>query len=284
MVAVATALRPFPCKKCNQSFTKGSDLKRHAPKHWSKKRREDAKYPCEFPGCKHKSLQLSNLKTHMYKKHFNIQNKKCPDCVFKTADASELTRHKINKHLYVPKRRLPRQRTIPSADSMIDDDSGDEDKDEKGNIVMDSLNFPRRPPFIASSSCTGSSMAVDTPPASSHNADVDSDIDMPVAISPLPPPSPVSMCYTPPPTTIAPVCFSSPPLNVDSDMPSPAPSSYCRSITYIPQPTNRDQTGDIHLPSPPRSTSPRLSPNLLLGLPAELFIMGPRDCQLPRIM
>ncbi|KAK0439514.1 uncharacterized protein EV420DRAFT_1583616 [Desarmillaria tabescens] len=299
MVAVATELRPFPCPKCNLSFTKHHDLKRHRVLHLSKEAREAAKYPCKFADCKHKTLQLSNLKIHMNKVHYNKKNKKCPDpaCNYRTADSSELTRHRIDIHKYVPPYRLPRQKPVPRDDSMFDDDSTheDKDKDAKDDVDMESADLAHQPPSMTSSSSAGSSMALDTPPPSHHNANVDFDIDVPVTVFPLPPPSPVSMgsrhsmSYTPPPHIIAssaPVCFSSPPRKFDSDMPSPARSSPCRSMIYTPSAMDAVQADDIYLPLPPRSPSlrPSMTSTLRLGLPAELFITGPSDCQLRPIM
>ncbi|KAK0421676.1 hypothetical protein EV421DRAFT_2043728 [Armillaria borealis] len=296
MVAIATALRPYPClhPKCVKGFTKASDLKRHEKLHLPKEKLDAVKYRCKFPGCNHMSLQRSNLQTHMNKMHYNVKNKKCSDCNFETADSSELTRHRSGAHSYTPKKRLPRQKNI-SGNGTIDEDycdeSEDEDEEKGEDTDMGSLESPPSPRSMASSSGTSLGMELDTPPFDNHSVDID------MAVFPVPPPSPAStgsrhsMSYTPPPVATglapAPLHVASPPRNTDSDMLPPhssSPPSHYRSMSYTPPPTKTRPTDRAYLPSPPRSPSPYTSATSLLGLPAELFITGPRDCQLPRIM
>ncbi|KAK0184395.1 hypothetical protein F5146DRAFT_1228782 [Armillaria mellea] len=292
MVGVATALRPYPCLdvKCKKSFTREWDLKRHGKTHFPKEKMEAIKYPCTFPGCHHKSLQLTNLKTHMNKKHYNVKNRECSFCAFKTADASALTRHKIDAHRYKSKKRLPRQKS----DGTTGEDSCDKGQGEgKGeDIVMasQSLELPPSPQSMTSDGAGNSGMELDTPPLDNHN--VGADVDM--ADVPVPLPSPTfsssrcSTSYAPPPSlTSAPCYVASPPRDTDSDLPprSSSPPSHHRSMSYTPPPTKTRLVPDrAYLPSPPRSPSPHTSATSLLGLPAELFITGPKDCQLPRIM
>ncbi|KAK0220791.1 hypothetical protein EDD85DRAFT_274844 [Armillaria nabsnona] len=297
MVAVATVLRPYPClhSKCIKGFTKASDLKRHEKLHLPKEELDAVKFRCKFPGCNNMSLQLSNLKTHMNKMHYNVKNKKCSECGFKTADSSELTRHRSGAHKYTPKKRLPRQKNI-NCDGTIDEDYCDEDEDEdkREDIDMASPESPRSPQSMTSSSGTSLGMEFDTPPPDNDRVNVNLDIDM--AVFPVPPPSPAStgsrhsMCYTPPPAVTgrpALLHVASPSRNTDSDILPPhssTPSSHYRLISYVPPPSKTRPSDRTYLPSPPRSPSPHTSATSLLGLPAELFITGPRDCQLPRIM
>ncbi|PBK94218.1 hypothetical protein ARMGADRAFT_1029373 [Armillaria gallica] len=299
MVAVATASRPYPClhPKCKKSFTKGSDLKRHEKLHLPKEELDAVKFRCKFPGCNNTSLQLSNLKTHMNKMHYNVKNKKCSECGFKTADSSELTRHRSCAHKYTPKKRLSRQKNIGDDGTIGEDycdEGGDGDEDKREDIDMALPESPPTPQSMTSSSGTSLGMELYTPPHDNHRVNVNIDIDM--AVIPVPPPSPAftgsrhSMCYTPPPAATsppAPLYVASPPRNTDSDMMplhSSAPSSHHGSMSYAPPPSKTRPTDRAYLPSPPRSPSPRTSTTSLLGLPAELFITGPRDCQLPRIM
>lgn len=221
---------------------------------------------------------------------YNVKNKKCSECGFKTADSSELTRHRSGAHKYTPKKRLPRQKNI-SGDGTIDEDYCDEGEDEE-DIDMASLESPPSPQSMASSSGTSLGMELDTPPPDNQRVNVNLDM----AVFPVPPPSPAStgsdhsMCYTPPPAATSPAALLhvvSQPRNTDSDMLPPhssAPSSHCRSMSYAPPPSKTRPTDRAYLPSPPRSPSPHTSATSLLGLPVELFITGPRDCQLPRIM
>ncbi|PBK68097.1 hypothetical protein ARMSODRAFT_976363 [Armillaria solidipes] len=285
MVAVATALRPYPClhPKCVKGFTKASDLKRHEKLHLPKEKL-DAVYINFVP--------IPFLEVADFTGHYNVKNKKCSDCNFETADSSELTRHRSGAHNYTPKKRLPRQKNT-SGNGAVDEDYCDEGEDEdKGeDIDMTSVESPRSPQSMASSSGTSLGMELDTPLLDNHSVDVD------MAVFPVPPPSPAStgsrhsMCYTPPPAATGlaptPLHVASPPRNTDSDMLPPhssSPPSHYRSMSYTPPPTKTRPTDRAYLPSPPRSPSPYTSATSLLGLPAELFITGPRDCQLPRIM
>ncbi|KAK0214319.1 hypothetical protein IW262DRAFT_1300421 [Armillaria fumosa] len=215
-------------------------------------------------------MPLSNLRTHMNKMHYKIKNKRCSLCTFKTADSSQLTRHKKDKHGYEPKERLARQSSKKTGKN--------EDKVE--DVGMASPESPR--------SGTSLGMELDVPPLDNYSVDFD------MAIVPVSAPSPASMgvCrstpYTPPPGLApAPLYVASLPSDNDYMLPprSPSPLSNYRSISYSPPPTEKRPTDRAYyLPSPPRSPSPHTSATSLLGLPAELFITGPRDCQLPRIM
>ncbi|KAK0482006.1 hypothetical protein EDD18DRAFT_1112808 [Armillaria luteobubalina] len=273
MPGVASAFRPHPCpeRKCKKSFTKKYDLMRHGILHLGKKEKE-ALYlyfsllsfleSADFPG-QHASLHIPRL--------YNIKNKTCSLCTFKTADSSELTRHKIGQHGYEPKERLVRQTGNET----------DENEDKAESVGMASPESPR--------SVTSLGMELDTPPLENHSVGVD------MAVVPVSAPTPASMgvCRltpsTPPPGLApAPLYVASPPSDNDSDMlppHSPSPLSDYRSMSYrVPPMETRPTDQACYLPSPPRSPSPHTSATSLLGLPAELFITGPRDCQLPRIM
>ncbi|KAK0468602.1 hypothetical protein IW261DRAFT_1518388 [Armillaria novae-zelandiae] len=275
MPGVVTALRPHACleDECDKSFTKQYDLSRHQKLHLTEEEKDALMHHCKAPGCKTKCLQLSNLTIHMNKMHYKIKNKECSFCTYKTADSSKLTRHKILKHKYKPKKRLSRQ-------------SNNKIRKKKTNVEdvdMASLESPR------SGTSLGMELdSVDTPPLDNHSVDID------MAVFPVHPPSPASTgIHLSTPSTLPPSlestspCVASPPSDTDSDMlppRSPSPPSHHLPISYSPPPTKAHPTDRAYyLPSPPRSPSSHSSATLL-GLPAELFITGPKDCQLPRIM
>ncbi|KAK7053738.1 transcriptional repressor CTCF-like protein [Favolaschia claudopus] len=86
------------CATCGIILARSSDLPRHMLTH--AKNKEDLMYGCPFPECGHKTLQKSNLETHI-RIHTNIRPLECPAilpdgsrCTFTTSDPSSLHRHK----------------------------------------------------------------------------------------------------------------------------------------------------------------------------------------------
>ncbi|KAF8173884.1 hypothetical protein K438DRAFT_1940138 [Mycena galopus ATCC 62051] len=94
--------RGATCATCGITLTRAADLPRHEKTHASNK--EDFMFQCPFPDCGHKTLQKSNLETHI-RKHTNARPLECPmllpsgaRCNFTTSDPSSLHRHKKRKH------------------------------------------------------------------------------------------------------------------------------------------------------------------------------------------
>ncbi|KAJ7066472.1 hypothetical protein C8F01DRAFT_703056 [Mycena amicta] len=96
------AQRRATCPTCGTTVGRASDLSRHMLTH--KKNKEDFMYSCPFPDCGHKTLQKSNLETHI-RIHTNYRPLQCPylladgtRCDYTTSDPSSLHRHKKRKH------------------------------------------------------------------------------------------------------------------------------------------------------------------------------------------
>ncbi|KAG9311816.1 hypothetical protein JVU11DRAFT_8063 [Chiua virens] len=92
----------YRCDECGKDINRKCDLDRHMKLHASNI--EDLKIPCPYPDCNYKTLQCSNLKTHMYT-HTGERPLKCPDegCGYDTRDPGGLTKHRQKKHGYVPR-------------------------------------------------------------------------------------------------------------------------------------------------------------------------------------
>ncbi|KAJ7983142.1 hypothetical protein DFH06DRAFT_1467017 [Mycena polygramma] len=86
--------RRATCNTCGTTVKRASDLSRHMLTH--AKNKEELMFQCPFPDCGHKTLQRSNLETHI-RTHTNARPLLCPVCDFATADPSSLHRHK-RKH------------------------------------------------------------------------------------------------------------------------------------------------------------------------------------------
>ncbi|KZT06670.1 uncharacterized protein LAESUDRAFT_812635 [Laetiporus sulphureus 93-53] len=101
------------CRLCGKTLSGQRDLSRHLLLHLEDK--SERMHQCGHPGCTYRTLQKSNLRTHMYK-HSGEKPHKCPDidpehgapCSFRTADPSSLTRHRVRKHGYLPSLRAAR--------------------------------------------------------------------------------------------------------------------------------------------------------------------------------
>ncbi|KAG1852727.1 hypothetical protein F4604DRAFT_1805247 [Suillus subluteus] len=63
-------------------------------------------HACPFPDCDYKTLQKSNVQTHI-RTHTRERSKTCPHpgCAFATTDPASLTRHRKRLHSYEPKAR-----------------------------------------------------------------------------------------------------------------------------------------------------------------------------------
>ncbi|CAK5275960.1 unnamed protein product [Mycena citricolor] len=90
------------CSTCGASIGRTSDLQRHMLTH--AKNKEELMFQCPYPDCKHRTLQRSNLETHI-RTHTNMRPLQCTyiytdglKCEFATADPSSLHRHKKRKH------------------------------------------------------------------------------------------------------------------------------------------------------------------------------------------
>ncbi|KAJ7015770.1 hypothetical protein C8F04DRAFT_1171744, partial [Mycena alexandri] len=94
--------RRATCTTCGATMKRPSDLPRHTLLH--AKNKEEYMFQCPFPECGHKTLQRSNLETHI-RIHTNARPLQCTvilsdgsRCDFATSDPSSLHRHKKRKH------------------------------------------------------------------------------------------------------------------------------------------------------------------------------------------
>ncbi|KAJ7775691.1 hypothetical protein DFH07DRAFT_88232 [Mycena maculata] len=92
------SIRRTTCTTCGTTVKRPSDLPRHMLTH--AKNKEDFMFQCPFPECSHKTLQRSNLETHI-RIHINARPLQCSvilsdgsRCDFATSDPSSLHRHK----------------------------------------------------------------------------------------------------------------------------------------------------------------------------------------------
>ncbi|KAK7043489.1 hypothetical protein R3P38DRAFT_2884773, partial [Favolaschia claudopus] len=103
---------------CDWSYKNPTDLSRHTARHLSPEEREKLMHHCPFPGCTHKSLQKSNMKTHYTSKHTTEKPYTCNQCDFGTSDPSCYHRHMCGQHGYVPGTE-PRKRKSAAAMDII---------------------------------------------------------------------------------------------------------------------------------------------------------------------
>ncbi|KAG2343365.1 hypothetical protein BDR05DRAFT_933380 [Suillus weaverae] len=104
MPATGRNSKSVECTICHKVISRKADLPRHMRTHAENK--DDLKHACPYDGCDYKSLQKSNVQTHI-RTHTGERSKKCPhpDCLFSTTDPGSLTRHRKSEHDYKPKAR-----------------------------------------------------------------------------------------------------------------------------------------------------------------------------------
>ncbi|KAG1832207.1 hypothetical protein EV424DRAFT_1313676, partial [Suillus variegatus] len=92
---------PVNCPVCHKTISRKADLPRHMRTHDEHK--EALMHACPFPNCDYKTLQKSNLQTHI-RTHTRERSKTCPHsgCAFSTTDPGSLTRHRKQVHGYEP--------------------------------------------------------------------------------------------------------------------------------------------------------------------------------------
>lgn len=97
----ATRRKPIPvqCSICHKVICRKGDLPRHMLTHASNK--EELKFPCPVPGCDHRTLQKSNLQTHIGT-HTGKGLHYCPDCPFASTESSRVMEHRKKYHGYRP--------------------------------------------------------------------------------------------------------------------------------------------------------------------------------------
>ncbi|KAG2116704.1 uncharacterized protein F5147DRAFT_674036 [Suillus discolor] len=104
MPAAGRNTTPVNCPVCHKAISRKADLPRHMRTHDEHK--EALMHACPFPNCDYKTLQKSNLQTHI-RTHTRERSNTCPHsgCAFSTTDPGSLTRHRKQLHGYEPKAR-----------------------------------------------------------------------------------------------------------------------------------------------------------------------------------
>ncbi|KAF7317263.1 hypothetical protein HMN09_00461400 [Mycena chlorophos] len=115
----------FKCKDCAYSANRQTELERHSIQHMSDEERDKRMFHCTFAGCTHKTLQQSNLKSHIRAKHTNEKPFACEvsGCEYRSADQPGLVHHRASKHaeLYptVPKQGRKRRTTTAAVEAPL---------------------------------------------------------------------------------------------------------------------------------------------------------------------
>ncbi|KAG2032732.1 hypothetical protein BDR03DRAFT_985523 [Suillus americanus] len=104
MPATGRNLKSVECTVCYKVISRKADLPRHMLTHAENK--DALKHACPYDGCDYKTLQKSNIQTHI-RTHTGERSKTCPhpECQFATTDPGSLTRHRKSEHGYKPKLR-----------------------------------------------------------------------------------------------------------------------------------------------------------------------------------
>ncbi|KAG1810550.1 uncharacterized protein BJ212DRAFT_1589609 [Suillus subaureus] len=104
MPATRPNLQSVECPVCHRVISRKADLPRHMRIHAENK--DALKHACPYDGCDYKTLQKSNVQTHI-RTHTGERSKMClhPGCKFSTTDPGSLTRHRKSEHGYKPKAR-----------------------------------------------------------------------------------------------------------------------------------------------------------------------------------
>ncbi|KAJ7058427.1 hypothetical protein C8F01DRAFT_1148186 [Mycena amicta] len=113
---------PCPVDGCPWSFPRDQDLKRHSVQHLTSEEREAKKVHCPYAECPFKTLQASNLATHIRAKHTGEKPHQCSECSYTASDHSCLNRHRKNHHNYNPPRlRKSRARSAVKIETLASD-------------------------------------------------------------------------------------------------------------------------------------------------------------------
>ncbi|KAL5511423.1 hypothetical protein ACEPAH_4639 [Sanghuangporus vaninii] len=116
----------FICGACRKRFSRRADCLRHVQIH-----NADAKrYECAWPGCKHSTLQKTNLRTHFLATHLHERPYQCNihGCRDTFGDQSSLIRHEKRTHGFY-RRNHPYANDRPTIKKAIDLDEAEYIKD-----------------------------------------------------------------------------------------------------------------------------------------------------------
>ncbi|KAJ7718206.1 hypothetical protein DFH07DRAFT_334862 [Mycena maculata] len=130
------------CEICGLYLRRNTDLPRHMLTH--SKDKHSMMYTCPMDNCGHRTLQKSNLATHI-RTHTRAKPHKCPEyhangakCDFSTADPSSLHRHRKRKHGYTPRPKpLPTRKHASYSTYKASVNGRDSDADAEGEPASD---------------------------------------------------------------------------------------------------------------------------------------------------
>ncbi|KAH8109121.1 hypothetical protein DFH11DRAFT_1747348 [Phellopilus nigrolimitatus] len=96
-------VKAIVCPECDRAFDRKHELNRHMMTHSSDV--DALKMPCPYEGCSYRTLQKSNVKTHIIARHLKLRPQKCTigDCESAFADGASLIRHEKAKHKFFRK-------------------------------------------------------------------------------------------------------------------------------------------------------------------------------------